>query len=339
LKNSKFFGLFLLPLLFFACGKPEVKKWDREQFVFGTYIVITVYDADKKLAESAMDAAFAEMVRVDRTFNSKTEGSLTDTLNRKPNSPGSPKEVPLDAEGEALFDRIRSAFLLSGGEYDVTLGPLMALWPFDRAGDADLRVPAAEEIARAREKVDFSKVVFGEGRLRMDWPVEEIDTGSFLKGYALGKARDKMAEMGVKSALLSSVSSIATIGAKPGGAPWRIGVQDPGDPSGALGIVELNNRSMGVSGDYQTYVTIEGKRYHHILQKSTGYPAGDKKMVVVIAPDAFLADVYSTCFFVMPVDKVLDFVYTNKYLDVLIVKSDGSIAVSENFDLMNTKKP
>lgn len=86
-----------------------------------------------------------------------------------------------------------------------------------------------------------------------------IDTGSFLKGYAIKKATENLREVGVKSAFLSAISSIQTIGLKPDGTPWRIGVQDPDNPLKILGILELNNQSVGVSGDYQTFVEIDGK--------------------------------------------------------------------------------
>ena len=81
---------------------------------------------------------------------------------------------------------------------------------------------------------------------------------------------------------------------------------------------------MGVSGDYQTYIEIDGKRYHHILDKDTGYPVTDKKMVVVIGNNAFFSDMYSTAFFTMNIDEILNYADNND-LEVLIVDKDMKI--------------
>jgi thiamine biosynthesis lipoprotein len=328
------FYCFFIFVCFWGCGKPKIQKWERERFLFGTFVGISVYDADGKAAEKAMEAAFAEIERIDAKFNSKREGSLVYKINHMENSPESPKEIPLDEEGEYLFSKIREAWERSGGEYDVTLGPMMALWGFGQEDPEKLRIPSAGEIASVLQTVDFSKVSFADGKLSIAWPVREIDTGSFLKGYALQRAWTVLEKKGIKSAFITSVSSIAAVGSKPEGIPWRIGIQNPADLSALLGAVDLKERAMGVSGDYQTFLEIDGKLWHHILKKTTGFPVDDKKMTVVIAPDAFMADIYSTCFFLMPVDKILDFVYTNNYLDILIVKSNGEIIMSDGFPLI-----
>ena len=104
-----------------------------------------------------------------------------------------------------------------------------------------------------------------------------------------------------------------------------------------IGIVPLTDRAMGVSGDYQTYVEIDGKMYHHILDKDTGYPVTDKKMVVVLCDNAFDADLLSTTFFLMPIDKVISYVDGRKDLDVLIVDKDMNIITSKNFKYEEVK--
>ena len=93
-----------------------------------------------------------------------------------------------------------------------------------------------------------------------------------------------------------------------------------------------------MSGDYQTYVEIDGEMYHHIIDKESGYPVKDKKMVAVICDDAFLADLYSTTFFLMPIDKVMEYVENQKDLEVMIVDKDMSIITSKNFKIEEVKK-
>ena len=170
-------------------------------------------------------------------------------------------------------------------------------------------------------------------KLTLEEPVSEIDTGSFLKGYAVERAKVKMKELGITSAFITSISSIDVIGTKPEGKPWRIGVQNPDAPDQIIGVVELNDQGMGVSGDYQTYVEIDGKRYHHILDKTTGYPINDKRMVLVVCDNAFMADMYSTAFFTMSIEKIINYAENDQKMRVLIVDKDMKTHKSKNLEI------
>ena len=244
------------------------------------------------------------------------------------------KTVKLDEEGLKLFDGVSKAYEISGHKYDVTIAPLLELWGFteDSIELPNLKLPSKEELEFTKRFVDYEKVkISDDGTMTLEAPVKEIDTGSFLKGYALARAKEVLQAEGVKSAFVTAISSIDIIGEKPENKPWKIGLQNPQDPSKILAIVSVKDRAMGVSGDYQTYVEIDGKMYHHILDKDTGYPIEDKKMVAVLCDNAFDADLYSTTFFLMPIDKVIEYVNSKENLDVLIVDKDMKIITSKNF--------
>ncbi len=321
--------IVILALFLISCGKKEVQRFEESRFLFGTYIKIIVYDSDKDFATKSIDKAFAEIQRVDEKFNSKTEGSLIYNLNTTDN-----KTVKLDEEGLKLFDGVSKAYEISGHKYDVTIAPLLELWGFteDSIELPNLKLPSKEELEFTKRFVDYEKVkISDDGTMTLEAPVKEIDTGSFLKGYALARAKEVLKAEGVKSAFVTAISSIDIIGEKPENKPWKIGLQNPQDPSKILAIVSVKDRAMGVSGDYQTYVEIDGKMYHHILDKDTGYPIEDKKMVAVLCDNAFDADLYSTTFFLMPIDKVIEYVNSKENLDVLIVDKDMKIITSKNF--------
>ncbi len=321
--------IVILTLFLISCGKKEVQRFEESRFLFGTYIKIIVYDSDKDFATKSIDKAFAEIQRIDEKFNSKTEGSLIYNLNTTDN-----KTVKLDEEGLKLFDGVSKAYEISGHKYDVTIAPLLELWGFteDSIELPNLKLPSKEELEFTKRFVDYEKVkISDDGTMTLEAPVKEIDTGSFLKGYALARAKEVLRAEGVKSAFVTAISSIDIIGEKPENKPWKIGLQNPQDPSQILAIVSVKDRAMGVSGDYQTYVEIDGKMYHHILDKDTGYPIEDKKMVAVLCDNAFDADLYSTTFFLMPIDKVIEYVNSKENLDVLIVDKDMKIITSKNF--------
>ncbi len=316
--------IILIILSLFGCGSKEPQRVEREKFLFGTYIKIIVYDEDTKLAEKAIEAAFGEIARIDAKMNNHSKGSLIDRINRS-----TEKRVEIDKEGKRILGEVERVYKLSKGGFDITLRPLLETWGFTEEGSE--RVPTPEEIKEALSKVDYSKVKIEGDHLIFEAPVEKIDTGAFLKGYAIAQAKLLMEDMGIKSAFITSISSIETIGTKPEGAKWRIGIQNPSNPREILKVANLDDKAMGVSGDYQTFVEIDGEKYHHILSTKTGYPIRDKKMVVVICEDGYTADLYSTAFFSMDTEDIMNYVETQNDLEVLIVDENSKIVISSGF--------
>lgn len=336
MKRNKITAIIIFILLFLlGCSEKKMQKYEDSRFLFGTYIKIIIYDESLDKAKLASEKAFQEIERIDSKFNSKYEGSIIDKLNKS-----SKKEVDLDAEGTEIFNEIEKMYILSNKKYDITIGPLLKLWGFtdEMIDSLTLKVPKKEEIEFTKHFIGYDKVKKMNNKLIIESPVKEIDTGSFLKGYALSQAKKLLLKEGIKSAFITSISSIDLIGSKPLDKPWKIGLQNPENPSELLGIVALKNKALGVSGDYQTYVEIDGEMYHHIIDKESGYPIKDKKMVAVVCNDAFLADLYSTTFFLMPIDKVMEYVESQKDLEVMIVDKDMNIVTSKNFEIEEVKK-
>lgn len=319
----------MLLLLFTSCRGKELTRYDEEKFLFGTHIKMIVFAEDKKAAQSAMNSAFNEMERIDRKYNSKDSKSDIYILNSLPEGE---KSIVLDEEGVYLFNRVKEIFDLTGGKYDITIYPLLEIWGF--LEDREEKIPSSQEIKEAQKLIGYENVVLEGNTLTINSPIKEIDTGSFLKGYAVERAADKLREQGIKNGFVSSLSSIATIGGKPDGSSWKVGIQNPESPEELLGVVELVDESMGVSGDYQTFVEIDGKRYHHILDKETGYPVKDKKMVVVIGKSALDGDLLSTGFFLMKNKDISEY-SGKKSLKTLVVNENMSQEFYEGFKFIN----
>jgi thiamine biosynthesis lipoprotein len=318
--------IFIL-LLLVGCGKIEQKKIVERKFAFGTMIDMVVYSENSARAKKAMDLAFKEIERVDNKFNTHKEDSLIYKLNHTPG-----KFFKLDREGIYLFSSVKQTYNLSKTKYDITIAPLMEIWGFsDKENSDKLEIPKKDELKKAILMVDYSNLEILGDKIRLKTSKNKIDTGSFLKGYAIHRAKTILAENGVKHAFISAISSIETLNTKPEGEYWKVGLQNPEDPSEIYHIIEINNKSMGVSGDYQIYVEIEGKKYHHLLDRETGYPVRDRKMVVVIGKNGFFADMYSTAFFSMPIEDVMNYVNSKDDLEVMIVKADMSEVYSNGF--------
>jgi len=321
----------LLIFILIGCGKKEKEKVTEQRFAFGTMINMVVYSDDSKKAKEAIELAFDEIKRIDDKYNTHKEGSIVYTIN---NNPG--KFVELDDEGLYLFEEVKKTYDMSQGKYDITITPLMKLWGFFEE-DGKVSVPTDKAIREAIKKVDFNNIEIKGNKIRLKTSKNEIDTGSFLKGYAIHRAKLILEENGIDSAFISAISSIETLNSKGNGEKWKIGLQNPEDPTKLYHVISIDDKAMGVSGDYQIFVEIDGKKYHHLLDKDTGHPVRDRKMVVVVGEDGFLTDMYSTAFFSMPIDEVLKFVNNTDDLEVMIVKSDMSEVYSDGFKKYMTK--
>ncbi len=326
LKTNKFLkNLFLIFFIISIIGcKKTPEKFTQERFLFGTYIQMIIYSDNKEKANSIMEKAFNEIARIDNKYNSKNKNSLIYKLNNS-----EIEKIELDEEGKYIFNEIQKMYEVTDGIYDITIEPLLKLWGFGE--EARKSVPSQKEIEEVKKNIDFSKVKIKDGILTKEKNIK-IDTGSFLKGYALDRAKEILRENGIRNGFISSISSIATINGKMDGSSWKIGLQNPKNQNERLGVLEIKDKSIGVSGDYQTYVEISGEKYHHIMNKNTGYPINDKRMVVVICSSAFLADIYSTSFFGMTEEKIKNFSNENN-VEFLIVKTDNSITKSKNFKI------
>lgn len=320
--------IFLIIMIFMliGCGSKEMERFTEERFLFGTYIQMIVFSENEKSAKEAMDKAFKRIAEIDLKYNSKSRGSIIYNLNHSQE-----KQAVLDEEGVMLFTEVKKMYDFSEGKYDITISPLLETWGFF-SDEPRENVPSDEELKEALSHVDFSKVVLDGNILKINEPVKEIDTGSFLKGYAVEEAKKVLAQEGIKNGFVSSISSISTVGGKVDGTPWRVGVQNPDFSDQLLGIAELEGKALGVSGDYQTYVEIAGRKYHHIMDKDTGYPVGDKKLVAVICDSAFMADMLSTTFFNMSTEKIFEFAEKSN-IDVLVVDKDNIQKTTKSFSL------
>ena len=321
---KKILLIFIL-LLLIGCGKKEKKKVVERKFAFGTMIDMVVYSENPEKAKKAMALAFEEIERIDDKFNTNKEDSLIYKLNHNPG-----KFFELDSEGLYLFSGVEQTYNLSKTKYDITITPLMKVWGFFDESDR-VKIPEKAELEKAVMMVDYSNLEVAGNKIRLKTSKNEIDTGSFLKGYAIHRAKFILAENGMEHAFISAISSIETLNTKPERESWKVGLQNPEDPSKVYHIVGIDDKSMGVSGDYQIYVEIDGKKYHHLIDRDTGYPVRDRKMVVVIGEDGFFTDMYSTAFFSMSIEDVINYVNKADDLEVMVVKADMSEVYSDGF--------
>jgi thiamine biosynthesis lipoprotein len=219
----------------------------------------------------------------------------------------------------------------SNGAFDVSVGPLVRLWGI---GSATPRIPGEQVLAAALDAVDYASVQTNEAERTIYLPREGmgIDVGGIAKGYAADEAARMLREAGVKSALLDFGGNILVVGTKPDGTPWRIGIQVP-DVNAVrgqyLGIAEITDLAVVTSGTYERYFVQDGKRYHHILDTTTGFPVENGlESVTIITSESMRADALSTSVFALGLEDGMDFVESLPGVEAAFVTAEGVVHLS-----------
>ena len=300
-------------------GFPEYYRWDaapaegpsrpaaeRTAQLLGTEVRIAVYNVDAAPGEDAVAEAMARVAEISRKFNLFDPKSDVSLINRE----GATRPVPLDGDVETLLLRSRDLAQLSGGAFDVTVGPLTDLWRKSRAAG---KLPTDDEIASARACVGFDKVILagapGKRTVKFARAGMSFDFGGIAKGYAAEEAAKVLARRDIRSAVIACAGSVKLMGVRPDGLPFRIGISDPRPPHRNLFILPLRDASIDTSGNYRQFTEIDGKRYSHIIDPRTGKSIEALPSVTVVGPDGATCDALATAVGVLGVDdglKLLD---------------------------------
>lgn len=291
--NSCLLKKYILPFcvsyfLFALSGCQSKPLYKETQVLMGTFFEVTSPD------ENALRIVFEEIRRLDNLLSKYKPESEVSRLNEL---------GKLKVSDDTLFIVKKSIefWKLSGGAFDITVAPLVTLWGFT---DKKYTVPSAEQIKNTLRLVGSDKIILNEADNMIEFTLSgmKIDLGAIAKGYALDCAVKKLKENNIKNCLINAGGQVYCFGDK-FGRPWRIAVKDPRHDS-VIDYLELKDKSVSTSGDYEQYFTKDNKRYSHILDPKTGYPVNSGIIsVTVIAPDGLTADALSTAIFVLGKEK------------------------------------
>lgn len=319
-------ALALLCALLAGCapGKQETQPLSATVLAMDTVMTLTLCPVEGDDGQAAMDGLRQTLEQLDAALTAG-EGGEAAALNA---AGGEWTAVP---QSGALLAQTLELARLTGGTLDPTAYAAVKAWGF---ADGNYTVPAREELEQLMAAIDYTQVEVSEdGAQARLAPGQQLDFGATAKGWAGDLLRQQLEQEGIASALLDlGQSSIAAVGTKPDGSPWRIAVQDPaGDNGDYVGILELSGRSMGTSGSYQRYFEQDGVRYCHIIDPATASPARSGLAgVTVVADSCLLCDGLSTALFVMGLEDGVRFWRENSSLgfDVIFITDAGEIFVT-----------
>jgi len=295
----------LPPLVEISDGRPAM----------GTILEITLWAPETPLAPETLAELFEVAGRLDTAMTIYDPNSQLSKLNqaagRGPVEVG--PELAQILEDSARYSR------LTRGSFDVTVGPLVALWT--HAGETGV-APSAEAIAQARARVGADRIRVEGSRAALAQEGVSVDLGGIAKGWALDQMLPLLRARGIDRALLDfGQSSVWALGAPPGAAGWRLLARGPDD--GALGVLTLSDQALSVSGSLGQWVEIGGRRYGHVLDPRSGLPLERRRQALVVAPDAALAEALSKALLILGEQEGIALVAAQPGCDGMLVDAEG----------------
>lgn len=311
---------------------PREYEYTDQELVMDTLVQIKVYAPTEELAKEATRAAFREFKRLElltNRYQSPTQQKPSQV--REINAQAGKKAVPVSEDVFTLIRLSKKYHRETDGAFEVTIGPVVDLWGFGREIK---KVPGPKELQAALSLVGSEKILLDEEKqtVFLTQAGMSLDLGAIAKGYATDKAAQILKEYGIEKALINAGGNILVLGEKGENTPWKIGIQDPRDEKQIIATLNLKDQAAVTSGDYQRYFLIGGQRYHHLLDPKTGRPARHLISVTVIAPNSTVADILSTSFFVMGLEKSLAYLEKHPELGAVFVTPEKEVILSPGLE-------
>lgn len=297
------------------------KKYTSQIFALDTVIDITAFG---EKAEDAIKAAEDEIRRLEKVFSATDEQSDIYKLN---NAEGT--ETVIDSDAYILLDYSKYINTITGGNFDVTVYPLMKLWGFT---DKEYKVPESDEIKEALHRINSENIILTENYTVKLQNNAQVDLGGIAKGYIADKAAEAMKEAGAEYGIISLGGNIRTVGAKPSGEDYSIGIKAP-DSADYFAVINTGECSVVTSGAYQRNFEKDGKTYHHILDPETGYPSqSDIVSATIIGTDGALCDALSTAVFIGGSEYASNLYKQGVNFEYVILTNENQVIAPESLD-------
>jgi thiamine biosynthesis lipoprotein len=290
------------------------------------FVAYTSQRADETAARAAVARAIVEMRRLEALMSEWTTDSEIGRVNQHPG-----QWQTVSPETFTVLQKSLWASRLSQGTFDITFQAMSGLWKFGSAQDEDPKPPPAATIANKRRLIDYRKVELDEARRAVRIGAEQqIGLGGIAKGYIVDRAASVLREAGLQSFLVQAGGDLYGAGKKPDGSRWVSGIQDPRGAEGKFfALLELEGHAFSTAGDYARSYVSGGKRYHHIIDPRTGYPATACRSVTIWAPDALTADGVDDAVFILGPEKGLAIVESLPDVGAVVVDAANKVWVSK----------
>ena len=315
--------LFLI-LCGFSSHSQVLRK--RTTLLMGGRFDISIVAKDSLSAEQNIDEVIAEITRIENLISDWKPTSQVSEVNQNAGI----RPVKVDREVFELTQRALRFSEITNGGFDISFAAMDRIWKFD---GSMTEMPSAEAIKKSVEKVGYKNIILDSinSTIFLKLKAMKIGFGALGEGYATDKCRAMMLAKGIQAGIINGSGDMSTWGTQPNRKPWNIGITNPFDTDKLTTIVPINNGAVTTSGSYEKFVVFDGKRYSHIINPATGYPATGLCSVTVFGPNAETANGLSTSLMVL--GKTAGLVLLDKFPDYscLMITDAGKVVKSKNF--------
>lgn len=319
--------LLLLVAGLAGCGREPIHR--EQAYVFGTLVEVVVYGEPEARAQAAVGRVLREFDRLHREFHAWKPGPVT-ALNA---AFAEGRHAPVTPELAQAIDTARRFSQASDGLFNPAIGRLIALWGFQSDEFRPVRPDPNAIAALVAAHPAMDDIVIENGQAGSRNPVVQLDFGGYAKGLALDIAAQELRAAGVRNALINIGGNILALGRK-GDHAWHVGIQHPRKPTAIAELDLQDGEAIGTSGDYQRYFELEGRRFCHIIDPRTGWPAQGVQAVTVVVPPGpdtgVRSDVASKPIFIAGPAHWRQMAEKMQVRDVLLIDGDGKIFVTES---------
>ena len=289
----------------------------------GSNFELVAIHPNEELRKSAISSAISEIKRIESLISSWNPDSETTKINRA----AGVKPVHISTELFDLIERAIKVSKLTDGAFDLTFNSSDDIWNFDQR---IMDVPDSNVVAASVRKIDYRKIILNRNNQTafLELKGMKIGFGAIGKGYAANRAKKIMTDHGIESGMVNAGGDVISWGHMAGGDPWQIGIADPSKEKKYIAWLNISDLSVVTSGNYEKFVTINGRKYGHIINPKTGWPVEGIQSVTLVSPDAELSDALSTSVFVLGVNKGLELVNRLKNVECLIIDDNNKIWTS-----------
>ncbi|MFT3904403.1 MAG: FAD:protein FMN transferase [Niabella sp.] len=303
----------------------------RDALLMGGRFDITIVAKDSQTANQNIDTVIAEISRIEYLISDWKPETQVSQVNQNAGI----RPVKVDKEVLELTARAIKISEITHGAFDISFAAMEKIWKFD---GSMTQMPSPEAVEKAREKVGYKNIIINKDSSTIFLKLKgmKIGFGALGEGYAADRCRDMMMARGITAGIVNATGDIQAWGKHPDGHAWMIGVNDPFNSGELIAAIPVEG-AITTSGSYEKYAMINGKRYAHIINPATGYPATGLVSVTIIGPHAEFSNALSTSIMVLGEKRGLKLLKKYRAYKCLMITDNGKYITSPGFNLEKYK--
>jgi len=301
------------------------ESYSQDTILMGSSFRFTALNKSNIIAQQSVNLAIEEVIRIEKLISSWDDFSQTSQINRM----AGVSPVKVSIELLLLIERTLKISEISNGYFDISFASIDQIWNFT---DSISTIPTQLQLEQSVEKINYKNISIDKKDTTI-FLLEKgmkIGFGSIGKGYAANRAKMIMVNNGIKSGVVNAGGDLIAWGTKENNKLWSIGVVDPFNKNETTLWLDVDDMAVVTSGNYEKYLTINGKRYCHIVNPKTGWPVSGLVSVTIMCRDAELADALATTVFVLGLTDGLNLINHLEGVEGVLISENGSMHYSHN---------